>query len=124
SNAVKDAVRRKAKNALTHYVVAMLWQLSGYSIDQAAGFLRSTGRLSAAGEALGRLLRSEEAGREHINLATEFWERAIENGAAENLTGFGWFSEIRDIDDAAWTALTLQTLIITHGRIDWAHRVA
>jgi len=28
------------------------------------------------------------------------------------------------VDDTAWTDLMLRTLAITHGRIDWAHRVA
>ena len=38
-------MRRTTDNALDHFLVAMLWQVPGYSMDEAVTFLRSLGRL-------------------------------------------------------------------------------
>jgi hypothetical protein len=121
---VRDAVRRTADNALDHFLVAMLWQVPGYSVDEAVTFLRSLGRLSDAGQALGRLLGDGDASPEHAALAAQFWERSIRGGTVETLAGFGWYAEISALDDITWARLTRQTLTITRGRIDWARNVA
>jgi hypothetical protein len=122
--AVKDAVRRDVENALEHHLVAMLWQLPGYSIQETVDFLRSKNKLSAAGEALGSLLQSQDTSPEHAGLVVQFWTHALEDSTAQTLTGFGWLSEISVLDDSAWTDLTRRTLTATHGRIDSAHKVA
>jgi hypothetical protein len=121
---VHDAVRRAVNNALEHFLVAILRQITGYSIEEAATFLRSLRKLSDSGQALGQLLRADEASAEHVSVAVQFWERIINNGNADDLAGFGWYVEIASLDDATWTRLTRQTLSITRGRIDWARRVA
>jgi len=123
---VQDAVRRATGNVLDHYLVAMLREVPGYNVDDAVTFLRSLGKLSDAGQALGRLLGSNEAAAGHITLATQFWEKAIDisRGTPESLTGFGWYANIPGLDDVTWNRLTRQTLTVTRGRIDWAHRVA
>jgi len=121
---VRDAVRRSAGNALDHFLVAMLWQAPGYSVEEAVTFLRSLGRLSDAGQALGRLLGDGDASPEHVALAAQFWERSIRGGTVETLAGFGWYAEISALDDITWARLTRQTLTITRGRIDWARNVA
>ena len=121
---VRDAVRRTTDNALDHFLVAMLWQVPGYSVDEAVTFLRSLGRLSDAGQALGRLLGDGDASPEHAGLAAQFWERSIHGGTVETLAGFGWYAEISALDDITWARLTRQTLTITRGRIDWARNVA
>lgn len=123
-NAVKDAVRRDVDNALEHYLVAMLWQLPQYPVKKAVDFLRSAGKLSPAGEALGHLLRSEDTSPEHARLAVQFWTHAIDGGTAESLAGFGWLSDIGALDDDTWIDLTRRTLTATGGRIDGAHKVA
>jgi hypothetical protein len=123
-DAVKNAVRRDVDNALAHYLVAMLWQLPHSSVEEAVDFLRSTSKLSAAGEALGDLLRSEDTSPEHASVAVQFWTRALDGGTTETLTGFGWLSEISALDDDTWTDLTRRTLTATRGRIDGAHKVA
>ena len=102
----------------------MLWQVPGYSVDEAVTFLRSLGRLSDAGQALGRLLGDNDASTEHAALAAQFWEKAISRGTVETLAGFGWYAEISALDDTTWARLTRQTLTITRGRIDWARHVA
>jgi hypothetical protein len=121
---VRDAVRRMTDNALDHFLVAVLWQAPGYSVDEAVTFLRSLGRLSDAGQALGQLLRSDDAPTEHAALAAQFWEKSIHGGTVETLAGFGWYAEISALDDITWARLTRQTLNITRGRIDWARHVA
>jgi hypothetical protein len=121
---VRDAVRRDVDNALDHYLVAMLLQLSGYSVEEAVDFLRSHHKLAQAAAALGQLLRAEDVDSEHVSLAVRFWTQAIDGGTAETLAGFGWLSEIGALDDTTWTELTLRTLTITRGRIGWARKVA
>ena len=123
-DAVKDAVRRDVDDALAHYLVAMLWQLPQYSVKKVVDFLRSAAKLSAAGEALGHLLRSEDTSPEHARLAVQFWARALDGGTAETLAGFGWLSDTSAIDNDTWTDLTRRTLTATGGRIDGAHKIA
>jgi len=121
---VREAVRRATDNALDHFLVAILWQVPGYGVDEAVTFLRSLRTLPDAGQALGRLLGNDDASIEHAALAAEFWEKSLHGGTLETLAGFGWCSEISALDDAMWVRLTRQTLSITRGRIDWARRVA
>jgi hypothetical protein len=123
---VQDAVQRATGQALEHYLVAMLREVPGYGVDDVVTFLRSLSKVSDAGQALGRLLGSNEAAAGHVALAAQFWEKAISvsQGAPESLTGFGWYANIPGLDDITWNRLTRQTLMITRGRIDWAHRVA
>jgi hypothetical protein len=102
----------------------MLWQVPGHSVDEAVTFLRSLGRLSDAGQALGRLLGNGDASPEHAALAAQFWQRSIRGGTVETLAGFGWYAEISALDDITWARLTRQTLTIARGRIEWARNVA
>lgn len=104
--------------------MAMLWQVPGYSVDEAVSFLRSLGRPSDAGQAFGRLLGSNDASAEHAALAAQFWEKSIHEGTAETLGGIGWYAEVSALDDVTWARLTRQTLAITRGRIEWPRRVA
>jgi hypothetical protein len=121
---VRDAVRRDVDNALDHYLIAMLLQLPGYSVEQAVNYLRTHHKLAQAAAALGRLLGAEDVDSEHVRLMVRFWTQAIDAGTAEALAGFGWLSEIGILDDTTWTQLTLRTLTITRGRIGRAHKVA
>jgi hypothetical protein len=123
---VLNAVQRSTSGALEHYLVGILREIPGYGIDHAVPLLRSLGKLSDAGRALGSILGSNEAAPGNISLAVRFWEKAIvvSRGTPENLTGFGWYANIPSLDDTTWNRLTLRTLTITRGRIDWAHRVA
>lgn len=120
---VKKAVKRDAKHALEHYLVAMLWQISGYSAADTVGYLRSIARLSDAGGALGHLLR-EDDNVERINIAVSFWQEALKEHKGALLTGFGWLAEIAAIDDQVWAQLMSETVMIAKGDIDWAHKIA
>lgn len=122
---VRDAVLRDVTHALDHLLIAMLWDVPGYGIeDNLAFLLQSPASLSKAGEALGRLLRHDDAQHDHIRCAVTFWERAIATNVAEGLPGFGWMAEIEQLEDPEWAELTVRTLAVTDGQIDWSQKVA
>jgi hypothetical protein len=121
---IKDAVKRNAEHALDHYLIAMLWDIPGYSLQDSFTFLKSKGLLSTAVERLGRLLRAADTSTEPVDLAVQFWKLALAANMSDSLAGFGWFAEIDTIATDTWTDLTLQTVTATRGRIDWAHKVA
>ena len=120
-----DAVRRSVEHAMDQVMIAMLWQVPGYSVADNIEFLRESPELlSRSGEMLGRLLRHENAMASHLDLAAQFWRSAIDVGDSASLAGFGWMAEVAQLDDQSWSELVRLTLLRTAGRIDWAHRVA
>lgn len=122
---VRDAVSRRVDHALDHLMIAMLWDVPGYSVEENAAFLgQSPALLSDAGEVVGRLLRHEDADAEHIAGAVTFWDAAIATGDADAMAGFGWLAEAENLDGDVWASRTMATLALTGGRIDWAHKVA
>jgi hypothetical protein len=121
---VRNAVERRVEHALDHLLVAMLWGEEGYSTTSTLAFLaEEPSRVSEAGESLGRLLRHEDASDDHIRVAADIWRQAAEQGTSDSLLGFGWMSEVEGLDDELWAELTRDTLAVTRGKIDWAHRV-
>lgn len=122
---VRDAVSRGVDNALDHLMLAMLWGVTGYSVEENVVFLRQTPKLlSDAGEALGRLLRHGDADDAYIACAVTFWDAAISAADGEALTGFGWLAEVVTLDADVWANRTEATLAVTGGRIDWSQKVA
>ena len=123
---VMDAVCRQVRNALDHYLNAMLWEWEGYSLEEAAKFLGSKPELlSATGGRLGSLLDSDSAKQIHIERAIQFWRIMIgKPQCVEGLTGFGGFARVAVLDDRQWSDLTLKTLSRTGGRIDEPDLVA
>lgn len=121
-----DAATRKTKNALDHYLIAMLWDWDGYSLENAAKFLlKKPELLSAAGHRLGFLLGTENANQKHIERAIRLWKIMIEtNECVEGLTGFGGFAHVVGLDDGQWSVLTRDTLRRTGGCIDEPNVVA
>ena len=117
---VMDAVCRQVRNALYHYLAAMLWDWEGYSLEKAEKFLGSNPELlSATGGRLGFLLDSDSAKQTHIGRAIEFWRIMIgKPGCIEGLSGFGGLACVAVLDDRTWSDLTLKTLRRTGGRID------
>ena len=122
---VCSAVERQVDNALNHLLVAMLWEVPGYSVETNTGFLlRSPNLASRSGEAVGRLLRNAEPELRHLEIAEEFWRAMLQHAKGDALLGFGWLSMVDAMDFELWAELTLQTLRSTGGRIDWSHGVA
>ena len=123
---VMDAVGRRVRNALGNYLIAMLWDWHGYSLEEAATFLGSQpALLSAAGKELGSMLDRDSAKSICIERSIGFWETMIDrNQRGAGLTGFGGFARVGALDDARWCGLTLKTLRRTGGCIDESHMVA
>jgi hypothetical protein len=96
---VRDAVRRSADNALAHYMIAMLWRVPGYNVDDVTRRLRAIGALSEAAEVLGRLLPIEETSPEQVAIAVRFWQCALQDQpSADMLPSFGWYAKITGLD--------------------------
>ena len=128
---VHSAVERGINNALDHLLIAMLWELSGYSVQDVIGLVgRTSETMSAAGDRLGRLMSRSNTEQGQVEIAVSFWQAALERApelgetAGDALQGFGWFSEAQQIDSAVWEHKTLQTIQAAGGRIDWQHGVA
>jgi len=122
---LRDAVARSVDHALDHLMIAMLWGVAGYGVEENIAFLRQTpSLLSDAGEVLGRLLRHDDSDETHIACAVAFWDAANRTGDADALTGFGWLAEVDKLDADAWASAALATLSVTGGRIAWSHKVA
>jgi hypothetical protein len=122
---LRDAVARGVDHALDNLMIAMLWGVAGYSVEENVAFLRQTpALLSDAGEVLGRLLRHDDADEAHIACAVTFWDAASATGDADSLAGFGWLAEVEKLEADVWAGWTMTTLAVTGGRIDWFHKVA
>jgi len=120
---VRDAVKRGVDNALEHLLVAYLWECDGYDLDGVLDFLDSQpGLTSDAGEALGRMLR--EATPAAVELGVRLWRSSVEGGRSRSLAGFGWFSEVGQMDDTEWSELTLGTMRASTSPIDWPRGIA
>lgn len=121
-----DAVRRNVTHALSFWLVAMLGRLDGYGVGETINLLAGMGdeRLSTAGETLGRLLRGDDVNPAHLAVAIEFFESVLSLRQPGALHGFGWFADVRTLDEHVWMKLTAQAARLSGGRLDWAHRVA
>ncbi|MEU8644623.1 hypothetical protein AB0C91_22185 [Streptomyces sp. NPDC048674] len=123
-SSIRDAIRRKVQNSLSHYVIAMLWKVPGYSPGETLGFLSgSEGDISEAGKTLGLVMRGEGVSGDHAAVATEFWELSVRDHPNE-LFGFGWMAEVKVIADSDWRRITQNTLTATLGKIDLPQSVA
>lgn len=121
---VFDAVRRGARQALDHLVIAHLLGFEGYRLDRILGLLGTERELTnQLGEALGRVLDNAEDATV-IARAVQLWKAVLAVGTSEQLAGFGWLFEAKGIDDATWLTLTLATARRSTGGLDRASHVA
>ncbi len=122
---VRNAVTSGVEHALDHALIAMLRESPGYGVQDNIKFLRTSAPLlSQAGQALGHLLRHDQASEHHLQIAMRFWHAAIATKVRDGLAGFGWFAEIAHMDSTDWASTTLETLRTSGGRIDRSHKVA
>lgn len=121
-----DAVGRRVENAMSALLIGMLWEVEGYEPAALTARLAQLDRtlISDAGDALGRLLRAEDADVEHMKVGVAFWEAVLARSDLNDLAGFGWWSEVTSLDSVEWERLTLETTKRTGGRLDWSHAVA
>jgi hypothetical protein len=120
---LQDAIKRSVDSALDHYLIAMLWCVPGYAVDESTRRLQEMNALTSAGETLGRILAHDGVSAEQLSVGIEFWQQALQSGQ-DALCGFGWYAEITTLDQSTWADLTRRTLTATSGRIDWARHVA
>ena len=140
---IKVSVKKHVDKSLVHYLIGMLRKHEGYSVEEVVNFLsgvpeqtdrdanpyapwhKKTTAISCAGEQLGRLLRIENGPETStlLKIADCFWETVLKRKQPEHLGGFGWYSELSDMDDTLWTKRTLETLRLTRGHIEWQHKV-
>ena len=121
---VWDAVKRDVPNALTKLLTAMLWEVSGYSVQEIVTRLKTLDMLSSAGESLGHLL-SNSSGLEDnvIQIAIRFWEQSLASHTNESLTGFGAFAAVQQIDDERLAGLLKTTLESMDDPLDVSYQV-
>lgn len=123
---VIDAAARDVENAMSTLLIGMLWDVPGYDVDSIVDQLvsRRSDLLSAAGEALGRLLRHDDVEPKHVERGVEFWRGVVSRNDPDAMSGFGWWAEVKTLDRERWELLTLASAELAHGRLDWAHEVA
>ncbi len=122
---LRNAVRCDVDRAIDQVLVAMLWEVPGYTVEENIEFLRQPpDLLSKAGEMLGRLLRFQDDEALYVAVAARFWESAIEVGNSVSLQGFGSMAAVERLEDGRWAELVLKTLARTAGKITWASEVA
>jgi hypothetical protein len=125
--AVRRAVRAGSKNALDHTLVAMLWEVPGYSIEETFRALVPMGAsvVSGAGERLARLLM-HNAAHEHVDRGALFWEKTLGERSlpGEAFRGFGWWAEVEGLDPDRWQRVTLAACERAEGSLDWCVGVA
>ncbi|WP_405918003.1 hypothetical protein [Streptomyces sp. NBC_00728] len=121
---VRDAVRREVENALAHYLIAMLWEVRGYSPPETLSFLAENhSMISEAGKSLGLILRGQDDVSDQAAVAVDFWNQAI-GKYPHDLFGFGWMAEVSAIADSDWNVIMLNTLLAAQGRVDLPQSVA
>jgi hypothetical protein len=125
--AVLRAVRAGSKHALDHALVAMLWEIPGYSTEETWRALADMGApvLSDAGERLARLLINNPA-QDHLDRGTLFWEQTLHHPSlsADAFRGYGWWAEVNALDQERWEQMTLVTCQRGEGSLNWCVKVA
>lgn len=123
---ILDAVRRDVENALGVLMVGMLWEVPGYEPHELASRLVEMGSkyVSAAGEDVARLLRADQVDAGHLVQGVSFWRQALELATDDALSGFGWWAEVAELDQATWESLTRLTAEKAKGALDWGSAVA
>jgi hypothetical protein len=105
----------------------MLWELPGYSIEATWRSLAAMGAsvLSDAGERLARLLMQSTA-QEHIDRGALFWDQTLQalSLSSEPFRGFGWWAEVKALDQERWERMTLVTCQRAEGSLDRCIEVA
>jgi hypothetical protein len=121
------AIRTGSDSALEQALVAMLWKIPGYSIDQTLRALSPMGQpmVSRAGASLARLLVPEEASI-YAKAGLQFWENALAKSSltTDAFRGFGWWAQVEALDREVWERMMLRTCQRAIGRLDLCVEVA
>jgi hypothetical protein len=127
SRAVRRAVRQGSKEALDQFLVAMLWEIPGYSAQETLRALVPMGAavVSQAAELLARLLMSD-VDSDYVARGTLFWRNAVAEPALPPAAfrGFGWWAEVKQIPGDEWEQMMSATCERAEGTLDWCVEVA
>ena len=120
---VYDAVKRDVKNALDHLLLAMLWEIPGYSVENTVAFLRESPELSSgSGERLSRILpKIKPEPPRYLEIFEKFWRAMLKQTKRANnnnllLPGFGYLSRVEAMNPELWSKLMLKTLEASRGQ--------
>ena len=122
---VKTSVLRGTKMAVNHLMVAMLWECTGYNVEDVATFIEQHKDQhpelpTRIGERLSYIVNEENTEERYVEIATRLWESLLDSRAASVLGGFGWMHQCSVLDEERWAQLTLRTLKATTERGFWA----
>ena len=112
------------KESVEHFVVAMLWECTGYNVEEVVAFidqhLDQHPRLpTRVGERLSYIVNEENTEHRYVETATQLWDSLLDSRAASVLGGFGWMHMCSVLDDEHWAQLTLRTIEATTDRGYW-----
>lgn len=118
------AIKRGAERAADHVALGFLWDVgpwrdTTYLLDH---LLPRPESISEVGEFLARATLDTP---ESIPSAVAYWGAALEKELGSNaLSGFGWFSMSKSLDDETWLPLMARTAEQANGAIGWAGKTA
>lgn len=126
---IEDAVKRGVKRSLNHLLIAMLWELPGYSIHETTNYLLSLEKFpQETGLTISKLISGKDVDKHYRERAIQFWsiliDRARGTKASNILGGFSWMVSVEFPDLRVWAEMTLQTLTKTGGKIEVPWQVA
>ncbi|MFF0533592.1 hypothetical protein ACFYT3_35155 [Nocardia amikacinitolerans] len=124
-----SAALRGAENAVGHLLVGTLHDEPGYDSGAVITTLRSAPQvLAEAAAEMARLVQNDPAGSQDLDTALGFWRSLLDadraTAPAEVIYKTGRWSYVTGVPDDVWTQLTIRTLEITNGNIEYAIQVA
>ncbi|SDP41230.1 hypothetical protein SAMN05216259_12831 [Actinacidiphila guanduensis] len=123
------AALRGTENAVPSLLTGTLNGEPGYDIHSIITALRNdVAVLSSAAEEMAFLVQNSSADTPQLDLAVEFWRSLLDANRAvvpiQVLRSTGRWAFVSGLTDSTWSSLTVRTLILTEGTIDYAIEVA
>lgn len=121
-DSIYDSAARGVERALEWLQIAMLFEYDRYGPRALAQ--RLGGRLPRACGALADVIdRVEQPTSEQMGALREFCDAVIEFGGGQHAAALGRMAYTDALDHDTWTAITLDALEATGGRIGHAHKI-
>ncbi len=127
SEMIRSSVEREVDRALNVLLLAMFWEIMGYSVKDNITFLQRLSdhaSLPKVGGTISQLLGKNEVDPLHLKIAADFWKSLLKKKMIDILKGFGWMADVEAMDLELWTDLTVRTLRVIDGQMTHAYRVA
>ena len=127
SEMIRSSVEREVDRALNVLLLAMFWEIMGYSVKDNITFLQRLSdhaSLPKVGGTISQLFGKNEVDPLHLKIAADFWKSLLKKKMIDILKGFGWMADVEAMDLELWTDLTVRTLRVIDGQMTYAYRVA